>query len=77
MLMYVLKMHNQGCTIATIARNTNNTWQKTQRWIAKATSIKKWIEQEYADAPPCFGSNKEWSSFTRDLSWAFYPKKMG
>lgn len=75
MLMYVLKMHNQGRTIAAIARHTNSTWQKTQRWIAKATKIKKWIEQEYAETAPCLASNREWSSFTRDFSWAFYPKR--
>ena len=76
MLMYVLKMYSQGRTIATIARHTNSTWQKIQRWIAKATTIKKWIEQEYADTSPCLASNRDWSSFTRDFSWAFYPKRM-
>ncbi len=76
MLMYVLKMHKQGRTIAAIARHTGSSWQKMQRWIAKASLIKKWVEHEYADTSPCLTPNGDWTSFTRDLSWAFYPKKV-
>jgi len=76
MLMYVLKIYKQDHTIAATARHTGSSWQKMQRWIAKATTIKKWIDQEYTDTSPCLASNREWSSFTRDFSWAFYPKRV-
>lgn len=74
MLMYVLKMYKDN-SIAAIARHTSSTWQKIHRWIAKASTIKKWLEQEYADTSPCLVPNREWSSFARDFSWAFYPKR--
>jgi hypothetical protein len=76
MLMYILKMYKQGHTIAAIARHTGSSWQKMQRWIAKASQIKKWVEQEYADRSPCLIPNRDWASFTRDFSWAFYPKQV-
>ncbi len=76
MLMYVLKMYKQGRTIAAIARHTGSSWQNMQRWIAKASLIKKWFEQEYAETSPCLTPNRDWTSFIRDLSWAFYPKKV-
>ena len=77
MLMYILKMFKQGRTIAAIARHTGSTWQKIQRWLTKAMAVKKWFEQEYADISPCLAPVGEWTSFTRDFSWAFYPKQVG
>lgn len=73
MLMYILKMYKQGCTITAIARHTGNTWQKIQRWISKAMAIDNWFTQEYADTCPCLTQGRQWSSFTRNFSWAFYP----
>ncbi|MCP4720105.1 MAG: helix-turn-helix domain-containing protein [Desulfobacteraceae bacterium] len=73
MLMYILKMYKKGRTIAAIARHTGSKWQKIQRWVARASTIKKWFEQEYVDTSPCLGPGRQWASFTRDFSWAFYP----
>jgi transposase-like protein len=76
MLMYILKMFKQGRTIAAIARHTGSTWQKIQRWLTKAMAVKKWFEQEYTGTSPCLSQNRNWSSFTRDFSWAFCPKQV-
>jgi len=76
MLIYVLRMYKQGRTIAAIARHTDSSWQKMQRWITKASLIKKWLAQEYADTSPCLTPNRDWASFARDFSWAFYPKQV-
>jgi hypothetical protein len=76
MLMYVLKMYKQGHTIAATARHTGSSWQKIQRWIAKGSEIEKWVKQEYAITSPCLVPARAWTSFTRDFSWAFYPKQM-
>jgi len=81
MLMHVLKMYEQGNSIANIARQTNNNWPKTQRWIAKASEIQEWLRQQSAIASwepsPCFSPDKLWTSFIRDFSWAFYPNRLG
>jgi transposase-like protein len=76
MLMYVLKMYEQGDTIADIARHTGNNWQRIQRWISKALSIREWLRREFADLSPCLSANKQWSSFARNFSWAFYPARV-
>ena len=75
MLMYILKMYEQGTTIAAIARQTGSNWPKIQRWIAKALSIRSWMQKEYNIIYPCHLKNRNWSSFIRDFSWAFYPKR--
>ena len=75
MLMYILKMYEQGTTIAAIARYTASNWPRIQRWIDKALSVRNWIQQEYDNIFPCCLKNQSWPSFTRDFSWAFYPKK--
>ena len=81
MLMYVLKMYEQGNSIASIARQTNSNWPKPQRWIAKASAVQEWLRQESAigswGLSPCFSPDKSWTSFTRDFSWAFYPNRLG
>ncbi|MCP4021503.1 MAG: hypothetical protein GY729_06660 [Desulfobacteraceae bacterium] len=76
MLVYVLKMYEQGDTIAGIARHTGCNWPRMQRWIAKALSIREWLECEYSSASPCLSQAVGWSSFTRDFSWAFYPGRV-
>lgn len=75
MLMYILKMYEQGNCIAGIARHTGSSWPRIQRWIAKAISIRNWLEKEYANASPCLASDSLWTSFTRNFSWAFYPSR--
>ncbi len=75
MLMYILKMYEQGNTIADITRQTGSTWPRIQRWIAKAVSIRPWLRQVYGNVSPCLSSDRRWSSFTRDFSWAFYPER--
>jgi hypothetical protein len=74
MLIYVLKLYEQGNTIAGIARYTGNDWQRIQRWIAKALPIREWLRQEYDNVFPCLVKN--WTSFVRDFSWAFYPGRV-
>ena len=75
MLIHVLKMYEQGQTIAGIARYTRSNWPRMQRWIAKALSIRDWLRQEWNNTLPCLSQKQHWGSFTRDFSWAFYPKK--
>ncbi len=77
MLAYILKMYEQGWTIAGIARHTSSNWPRIQRWIAKALSIRTWIQKEYDTIFPCYLKNRNWASFTRNFSWAFYPKQVG
>lgn len=73
MLMVVLDLYENGHCIAEIARQTKNTWSRTQRWIRKALSIREWIHQEYGNKNPCLSPDRRWSHFIRDFSWAFYP----
>jgi transposase-like protein len=75
MLMYILKMYEQGRTISAIARHTGSNWPRIHRWIAKALSIRSWLQKEYDNIFSCHLKNRNWTSFTRDFSWAFYPKK--
>jgi len=75
MLMHILEMYEEGETIASIARYTDSNWPRMQRLIFKALSIRKWIQKEYNNVFPCLSQNRRWTSFTRDLCWAFYPKK--
>ena len=77
MFMYVLKMYEQGSSIASIARHIGTNWPRMQRWIIKATAIRDWIRIERRGVPPCSSSKMEWPSFTRDFSWAFYPGRYG
>ncbi len=77
MFMHVLKMYEQGNTIASIAKDTGSNWPRIQRWIAKAMKIRDWVSKEYGKAPPCLSSKKKWGFFIRDFSWAFYPKRYG
>jgi len=77
MLKYVLTKYGQGETIAKIARHTGSNWQRIQRWIKKALSIRDWFRQEYGiRSSPCLSPGKFWTSFTRDFSWAFYPERV-
>ena len=76
MLRYLLKMYEQGETIAGIARQTGNSWSRVQRWIAKAVLVRDWIRKEYGNVSLCFLSTRQWASFTRNFSWAFYPKRL-
>ncbi len=76
MFMYVLKLYEQGETIAGIARHTGNNWPRIQRWISKALSIRKWLWQECSNNSPCLSPDRRWTSFNRDFSWTFYPKKI-
>ncbi len=76
MLMHVLKMLEQGQTIAAIARHTDSSWPRMQRWITKAVLIREWLDQEYGKALPCLSQDRRWPTFTRDFSWAFYPDRM-
>ena len=73
MLMYVLRMYEQGNCIAQIARETGNTWPRIRRWISKGFAIRRWLKKEYDITCSCRVSN--WSSLTRDFSWAFYPSR--
>ena len=75
MLMHILSFYESGHCIAGIARQTSNTWPRIQRLIKKALSIRDWIRQEYAGVSPCLSSDRQWSSFIRDFSWAFYPAR--
>ena len=47
MLMHVLKMYEQGNSIANIARQTNSNWPKTQRWIPLYNKKREWIRGEW------------------------------
>ena len=76
MLLYILKKYEQEDTIAGIARHTGSTWPRMQRWVSKALSIRDWLRLEYGNALPCLLQNRKWTSFTRNFSWAFYPKQM-
>lgn len=73
MLMHILSLYESGNCIACIARKTSNTWPRIQRWIANALSIRDWIKQEYGGISPCLSSDRLWTNFIRDFSWAFYP----
>ncbi len=75
MLIYVLKMYEQGNTIAGIARHTGSNWPRMQRWISKALSIREWLKREYGNLFVCLSQGKLWTSFIRDFSWAFYPDR--
>ena len=76
MLFYILKRYEKGDTIAGIARHTGSNWPRMQRWIIKALSIRDWIQKECDNIFPCLSKNRGWASFTRDFSWAFYPKQL-
>jgi transposase-like protein len=76
MLTYILNMYEQENSIADIARHTGSNWPRVQRWIAKALSIRKWLQKEYNNSSPCLLKTRQWPSFTRDFSWAFYPNRM-
>ena len=76
MLIHILKKYEQGATIAAIARYTDSNWPRMRRWIIKALSIRDWLRQEYDNALPCQSQNRSWTSFTRNFSWAFYPKQV-
>jgi transposase-like protein len=76
MLTYILNMYEQGNTIADIVRHTSSNWPRIQRWIAKALSIREWLQKEYNNPSPCLLKTRQWSSFTRYFSWAFYPARV-
>jgi len=76
MLIHILKMYEQGKSIADLARHTGSNWPRMQRWIAKAISIREWLQREYGNAFPCLSQNQRWSTFTRDFSWVFYPGRV-
>ena len=76
MLMYILKMYEQGNSIAGIARHTGSNWTRIQRLIAKAMSIRDWIKQEYDSTSACLSASRQWTYFIRDFSWAFYPNQV-
>ncbi len=76
MLMYILRMYEQGGNIADIARHTSNTWARIKRWIGKAISIREWLRKECNHASPCWFKIDQWPYFVRDFSWAFYPDRM-
>ena len=75
MLLHVLKMYEQGNSIASIAKHTGSNWPRIQRWIAKAIAIRDWIRVERNGILPCLSSQNLWPSFIRDFSWAFYPAR--
>lgn len=76
MLMYILKMYEQGKSVADIARHTGNTWPRIKRLITKALSIRDWFRQEYGHESACCFKINQWTIFIRDFSWAFYPDRM-
>ena len=76
MLMYILKMYEQGYLIADIAQRTGNTWPRIKRWIEKAISIRNWFRKEYNHPLPCCFNIYRWTYFVRDFSWAFYSNRM-
>jgi transposase-like protein len=77
LFMLVLRLDEQGYSIAAIARYTGSNWPRIQRWIAKAEKIKKWIDTEQKHSHPCLLPKDQWSLFIRDFSWAIYPRRYG
>ena len=75
MLIHILKMYENGKSIAGIARYTGSNWPRIQRWVSKALCIRRWLAQEYGNAFPSLFQGRQWTSFSRDFSWAFYPKR--
>jgi transposase-like protein len=73
MLMYVLRMVEQGDTIAKIVRCTGGSRSRVQRWINKAVAIRDWFRME--GGSPCFSPDQLWTSFSRNFSFAFYPER--
>ena len=73
MLMYILRMYEQGKNIAGIARQTGQTWPRIKRWVGKAISIRDWLRKEFRHALPCCFKIDQWTNFIRDFSWTFYP----
>lgn len=76
MLIHLLKMYEQGKSIADLARYTGSNWPRMQRWIAKAIFIREWVQKEYSGVSPGLLNNQRWASFTRNFSWAFYPGRV-
>lgn len=76
MLMYILRMYEQGENIAVIARHTGNTWTRIKRWIEKAISVRDWLRKECKHEAPCWLKIDQWTCFIRNFSWAFYPDRM-
>ncbi len=74
MLTLVLSMYEQGIKLAHIARQTGSSWQRVKRWVQRALSVRDWIKREYG---LCRVMINQWSSLTRDFSFAFYPDRWG
>ena len=77
LFMHILRLSEQGYSIAAIARYTGTNWPRIQRWIAKAEKIKKWIQTERKHSHPCLLPKDQWPIFIRDFSWAIYPRRYG
>lgn len=73
MLMAVLKMVEQGKSVASIARETGNTWPRIKRWTKRALSVRDWLVKEYGHVSPCCMKIDQWTRLVRDFSWVFYP----
>jgi ssDNA-binding Zn-finger/Zn-ribbon topoisomerase 1 len=75
----VAMVEKDSATIAAVARAWRKTWITAKRALACARRLRRWIAAEApaaAWAPsPCLNPARQWGTFVRSLSFAFYPAR--
>jgi len=77
-LRTLLQLHQQGRTIADLAKRSGKNWAVIRRCLSMARRIEKFIRDQLETilgvSSPCLCPTVCWTRFTQVFSWAFFPK---
>ncbi len=77
-LLALLDMHQQGSTIADLAKRSGKNWPVIRRCLSMARRIQKFFRDQLdtilAVSSPCLCPVVCWTRFTQVFSWAFFPE---
>jgi len=75
----VLSLHQEGCSVAQMARAAGKRWSVIRRCLTMAGRVKVFLHSElYAIMGiglPCLQPRVVWTAFCQRFSWAFFPQR--
>lgn len=75
-LLALLSLHQKGCSIARLARESGKRWAVIRRCLTVACRVKAFLNNEFADiGSPCLQPTIVWTAFAQRFSWAFFPNR--
>ena len=74
-LLSLLALHQEGHSVAGLARKSGKRWSVVRRALVVAKRIKVVLKNELELILPCLHPAVSWTIFTHAFSWALFPKR--